>query len=140
MKKHILIAFTLLISVFASAQITVQESNDEKIWSSFTRTQNVMQFVRGNDTLYVFYFKNYKYQAITDIQYIKLGNRQDCLALLDLIQDVIDNKKEYDISLYNNTFVSLKKEGMSCWIWAEVGYTYFDKNQISKLREALISN
>lgn len=137
MKNYILFTLALLFSVCATAQITVQESNDEKIWSSFARTQNVTRFVRDQDTLYVFYFKNYKYQAITDIQYIKIGNSADMNSLLDLIQDVIDNKKEYNITLPSGTYVSLDKQGASCRVWSEVGYTFFDKNQIEKLRNAV---
>lgn len=138
MKKQILIIATALLSLNTFGQISVKESaQSDKVWSSFTRTQHVVRFVQESDTSYTFYYKNFKYSHITDIQYFTIGSKEDVNGFLDLIQDVIDNKKEYDITLPSGDRISLQKTLNSCYVYTSKGFTYFDKNQIEKLRSNL---
>ena len=86
---------------------------------------------------FAFYYKNYEYKTITDIQYFAIDDKAELLSLLDLIEDVLVNKKQYDIKLTNGTQMKLSKVMGTCYIFTMKGYTYFDKKNLSKMREFL---
>lgn len=126
MKQLILI---LLISFNATSQLEVNSTSDVKMYSDRTGT-SLHQFIIEKDTSYALYFRNVKYQYITDVQYITLDNIEEVHQLLDLCLDVIENKSEYQTSKY-----ILSKYMGSVRVWTDRGYFYMTKKQISKIQE-----
>ena len=133
MKKIILIA-VVMMSLTVNSQIQISESQTERLTVSLTRSQTLVRFTNETETTFAFYYKNYKYKTLTDIQYFKIEDEAELLSLLDLIEDVLVNKKEYNIKLTNGTQIILKKTMGTCYIFTSKGYTYFDKKNLSKIR------
>ena len=133
MRKVMTIAL-VLIGLTLNAQIEVRENKVDKIWSNALRNQEVVRFITDEDTVYTFYYRNLKYQHITDIKYFSIGSKNDVESLIDYIEDVIENKKKLTLTLSDGNTISLSKSMNSCYIYTGEGYTFFDKNQIEKLR------
>jgi len=135
MKKITIILASVMMSLMANSQIQVSESKTERLTVSLTRSQTLSMFINEADTTFAFYYKNYEYKTITDIQYFSIEDKAELLSLLDLIEDVLVNKKEYNIKLTNGTQMKLSKVMGTCYIFTLKGHTYFDKKNLSKMRE-----
>jgi len=136
MKKLVLL-LGIMMSLTANSQIEINETKTERLTVSLTRAQTLSMFIDQSDTTFAFYYKNYEYKTITDIQYFAIDDKAELLSLLDLIEDVLVNKKQYDIKLTNGTQMKLSKVMGTCYIFTMKGYTYFDKKNLSKMREFL---
>jgi len=123
----------------ATAQIQVEsvDKTEEKIFYSMTRNQTLMRFINDSDTSYAFYYKNYKYQHITSIEYFRLADDAELNQWLDLIEKVINDKEKFDITLTSGEHMRMKKAMRSCDIMTSKGWTYFDYKNIDKIREKL---
>jgi hypothetical protein len=135
--KKVILAIVTMMSLTANSQMTVSEDRTERLKISTTRAQTISMFISDTDTSYAFYYKNYKYKTIVNLQYFTIADKVEALALMDLIEGVILNKKEYTITLTSGEVILLKRAMGTCEIFSTKGYTYFDKKNISKVREFL---
>ena len=139
MKKLILLSM-MTLSMGLTAQISIEETSDvkKKIWRTSVRSQSITEYYESaGDTSYVFFYKNYKYKSIIDVQYLTIQNQAELKQLLGLIRSVIDEGKEYTITLGSGDAVILAKTMGTCEIFTTKGYTYFDKKSIDKILEAI---
>lgn len=138
MKQFILLA-VLVFGMNASAQIEVQEvdKSEDKIFYSMTRNQRLVRYVEDGDTMYVMYYRNYKYQHITSMELFRINGDEELNQLLDLMEKVVDNKETFDIKLSSGEPMRMKKAMKSCELITSKGWTYFDYKNIDKIREAI---
>jgi hypothetical protein len=141
MKNQILkisLFLALFISVNANAQLIINESpKDSVIWkpkSKFASLPKLIHFYGDNDS-YTIYYQNAKYTQIRDIKYLTLGDLETTIQFFELLIDVIDNDKEYNIELNGEQW--LLKKSMSAVMIYSRSYFYLNKKQIMEIISAL---
>ena len=100
--KKLLFILVLLSASVVNAQLIVKETpKDTVIWqySKMTPVPKVVRFSIDSVFSYTLYYKNAKYTAITDIQYITTGDLETTKQFYQLCKDVIDTGKEYTVEL-----------------------------------------
>lgn len=137
MKTTITIA-ALLIGMIATAQIEITEttSSNQKLWSSFSRSQSLNLVTDQDDSIYVFTYKNFKYQYLTQFESFMFIGKEELLSFLDVCSEVINEGKKFDLQLSGES-LRLQKEMKSVRILTSKGWTWFDAKNIDKIKEAL---
>lgn len=137
--KKLLFILVLLSASVVNAQLIVKETpKDTVIWqySKMTPVPKVVRFSIDSVFSYTLYYKNAKYTAITDIQYITTGDLETTKQFYQLCKDVIDTGKEYTVELDGKS-ISLKKTMNSIMIWESSSYCYLNEKWVDAIIEKL---
>lgn len=138
MKKLLFIA--IMLSAFSvNAQIVIKESpKDTVIWQA-TKLSTVPKIVRfevEGEYSYTIYYKNAKYIAITDINYLTTGDLETTKQFYELCKTVLAEEKEYNIEMDNKSIL-IKKSLGNVMIWMSSSYFYLSEKNITGIIEKL---
>lgn len=147
MKKILAITLSLLCFISVKAQLKeLSPSKVVKIGSFYdmvgSATAELNCIVLENDTTYSILYKNQKYQAITDIQYISFKSNQGELGLLykifkDAFSDENKSNKNYrkEFKLGSEFIILTRHNGMKNWVHvsADKGYFYMKEKHVDLL-------
>lgn len=138
MKKLLFIA--IMLGAFVSnAQLVIKESpKDTVIWQA-TKLSSVPKIVRfevEGEYSYTIYYKNAKYTAITDINYLTTGDLETTKQFYELCKTVLAEEKEYNIEMDNKSIL-IKKSLGNVMIWMSNSYFYLSEKNITSIIEKL---
>lgn len=138
MKKLLFIA--IMLGAFSvNAQIVIKESpKDTVIWQA-TKLSTVPKIVRfevEGEYSYTMYYKNAKYTAITDIDYLTTGDLETTKQFYDLCYTAITEGKEYNIEMDNKSIV-IKKAMGNVMIYTSISHFYLSEKQVTSIIEKL---
>lgn len=138
MKKLLFIA--IMLGAFVSnAQLVIKESpKDTVIWQA-TKLSSVPKIVRfevEGEYSYTIYYKNAKYTAITDINYLTTGDLETTKQFYELCKTVLAEDKEYNIEMDNKSIL-IKKSLGNVMIWMSNSYFYLSEKNITSIIEKL---
>lgn len=138
MKKLLFIA--IMLGAFVSnAQIVIKEApKDTVIWQA-TKLSTVPKIVRfevEGEYSYTMYYKNGKYTAITDIDYLTTGDLETTKQFYELCKIVLAEEKEYNIEMDNKSIL-IKKSLGNVMIWMSDSYFYLNEKQVTSILEKL---
>lgn len=138
--KKIVFLICVLTSFIANTQIVRHEtSKDSIVWKRKTSTLPKLYFFQNVDTAqnrYTFYFKNYNYQYITDVQYISLGDLKTTKEFFVILQEVISKEEKVTITLDGKTW-SINKSMGSVYVMSNNSSFLINKNEIENIIEIL---
>jgi hypothetical protein len=133
--KSILFLAMMVFGMNTFAQLNVQKKDtEEKIWRG-TDGKSLQKMKLGEDSAYVFFFKNMKYKSIVQIEYIKLNNRQSLEDFLHLCQDAIDNDAEYTVEDTDTYMIA--KIGKQAIILSSKWRFFLSLKEIQQIKEKL---
>ena len=137
--KKLLFILVMLSAFSVNAQIVIKESpKDTVIWQA-TKLSTVPKIVRfevGEEYSYTMYYKNAKYTAITDIDYLTTGDLETTKQFYDLCNTAITEGKEYNIEMDNKSIV-IKKAMGNVMIYTSTSHFYLSEKQVTSILEKL---
>lgn len=138
MKK--LLFITILLSAFmTNAQIVIKEApKDTVIWQA-TKLSTVPKIVRfevEGEYSYTIYYKNAKYTAITDIDYLTTGDLETTKQFYELCKTVLAEDKEYNIEMDNKSIL-IKKSLGNVMIYTSISHFYLSEKQVTSILEKI---
>ena len=136
--KTIITIAALMLWMSSTAQIEVNETtgSNERIWSSLVRYQSLTRIIEDQDTIFVFTYKNFKYQYLSQYESFMFSGTEELDQFLEVCSEVINEKKTFELQLYGER-LRLKKEMRSVRIITSKGWTWFDAKNIKKVKEAI---
>jgi hypothetical protein len=137
--KKLLFIIVMLTAFVSNAQIVIKEApKDTVIWQA-TKLSNVPKMVRfevEGEYSYTMYYKNAKYTAITDIDYLTTGDLETTKQFYELCKQVLAEDKEYNIEMDNKS-IMIKKSMTTVMIWMSDSYFYLSEKNITSILEKL---
>jgi hypothetical protein len=137
--KKLLFTASLLVGFTANAQLVIKESpKDTVVWQA-TKLSTVPKIVRfevDGEYSYTIYYKNAKYTAITDIDYLTTGDLETTKQFYDLCNTAITEGKEYNIEMDNKSIV-IKKAMGNVMIYTSTSHFYLSEKQVTSIIEKL---
>lgn len=140
MKKLILSLSITLTTVFCNAQLVVKETaKDSVVWqaSKLSTVPKIVKFTTAETEDYTIYYRNAKYTAITDIDYISTGDLETTIQFFDLCKEVITSGKEYTVDVDKKSVLISKGTLGTVMIWTSTSYFYLSTKQINSILETL---
>lgn len=137
--KKLLFIISLLFTFSVNAQLVIKEApKDTVIWqaSKLSTIPKIIKFIDGDLSSYVIYYRNAKYTAITDINYITTGDLETSKQFYELCKTVFTDGKEYNIELDNKS-IRLEKTMGSLMIYMSNSYFYLTQKQVISILENL---
>jgi len=137
--KNLLFLFCALIGFSINAQITVQETpKDSVLWqpSKLITLPKIRVGFIDSTSYYTIFYRNAKYTHITDVKYINTGELESTISFYETCLLVINNDKEYVVTLPNET-VYLSKSVGTVLLWTDRGYFNLTKKQLESILTAL---
>jgi hypothetical protein len=137
--KKLLFILVLLSAFNTNAQLVVKEAaKDTIIWqySKMTPVPKLVRFTLEGEQTYTVYYRNAKYTAITDIQYISTGDLETTKQFFQLCKSVLDTGKEYTVELDGKS-ISVKKTMNSVMISESGSYFYLNEKWVDQIIEKL---
>jgi hypothetical protein len=133
--KNLVLVLALAISTGTFAQLEVQKAPETVIHYKNISLTSLIEFRSDSTSHFAIYYRNAKYQHITDIKYLSFSNRAELDQFFELSLKVIDTKEEFRTSKY-----SLKKMMKNVFVINENGsYFYLSGKAIGKMQESLNS-
>jgi len=140
MKK--LIMLLMLIPFMGLGQLEFKEKKDAvkigEVRIAGTFYGNMM-YLEDHDT-YVLFFKNLKYQQITDVKNVTIGDQEDLNSLYDVIMEntVDKTKNSLELDRGDGKFLRLEFANKRVQFWYYNGSSwsqsfYFNQKQINQL-------
>lgn len=106
MKKLFSLTFLSFLVFNGYSQMEVKENvkKDSVVWSPWgTPIPKLKHYYNVEDDYYMFFYQNPKYQHITDIESIYIGDKEETLKFFRFLMDMKRTNKKYDMKLgYNN--------------------------------------
>jgi hypothetical protein len=137
--KKLLFILVMLSAFSVNAQIVIKESpKDTVVWQA-TKLSTVPKIVRfevDGEYSYTIYYKNAKYTAITDIDYLTTGDLETTKQFYDLCNTAITEGKEYNIEMDNKSIV-IKKAMGNVMIYTSTSHFYLSEKQVTSIIEKL---
>jgi len=129
-----------MLSAFSvNAQIVIKESpKDTVVWQA-TKLSTVPKIVRfevDGEYSYTIYYKNAKYTAITDIDYLTTGDSATTKQFYELCKTAIVEGKEYNIEMDDKAIVVKKSMG-NVLIYTSISHFYLSEKNIDSILEKL---
>ena len=118
--KNLILIIGMFVATNAAAQLEVQEQKDSTMWERVSRLSPHLSIMVFEDDRHTIYFKNLKYQHITDIQYLSIGSKENLIQLLELCVKSCEESKEFKTDLY---VVDSQNKKMAM-VWITKGYFY----------------
>jgi len=137
--KNLILILVALITLNANAQLVVKEAaKDTTIWqaSKLQPLPKIIRFTTDGADSYTIYYRNAKYTAITDIDYLTTGDLETTIQFYDLCKSVINDEKEYNIQMDEKSII-LKKSMGSVVIWMDGSYFYLSSKNLVSISESL---
>lgn len=138
MKKLLFIA--IMLGAFSvNAQLVIKESpKDTVIWQAtkLSSVPKIVRFEAEGEYSYTIYYKNAKYTAITDINYLTTGDLETTKQFYELCKIVLAEEKEYNIEMDNKSIL-IKKSLGNVMIWMSSSYFYLSEKNITGIIEKL---
>ena len=138
MKK--LLFITIMLSAFSvNAQIVIKEApKDTVIWqgTKLSTVPKIVRFEVEGEYSYTIYYKNAKYTAITDIDYLTTGDLETSKQFYELCKTVLAEDKEYNIEMDNKSIL-IKKSLGNVMIWMSDSYFYLSEKHIDTILQKL---
>jgi hypothetical protein len=138
MKKLVFVLLTL-VTFNVTAQLVVKEAaKDTVIWqlSKLNPVPKLVRFKLEDVESYTIYYKNAQYTAITDIDYISIGDSTTTRQFFELCKQVIAEDKEYNVEL-DNKDISLRKTLGTVMIYTSGSYFYLSDKNLTAILERL---
>jgi hypothetical protein len=138
MKKLVFVLLTL-VTFNVTAQLVVKEAaKDTVIWqlSKLNPVPKLVRFKLEDVESYTIYYKNAQYTAITDIDYISIGDSATTRQFFELCKQVIAEDKEYNVEL-DNKDISLRKTLGTVMIYTSGSYFYLSDKNLTAILERL---
>jgi hypothetical protein len=137
--KIVLLLGIILCSNTSYSQLIVNKvAKDSIVWQvkgKYSTLPKLVHFFEESDS-YVLYYKNAKYQTISDVDYLSIGDLTTTQQFFDLLKDVLENQQEYDIELDGKLWL-LKKSGNSVMVFSSYSYFYLNTKQVEQIREKI---
>ena len=138
--KKLLFIFCVLLGFTANTQIVRHEATkDSIVWKRKMSTLPKLYFYQHVDTTknsYTFYFKNYNYQYITDVQYISLGDLKTTKEFFMILQEVANGAEKITITLSGKTWTASKSMG-SIFVFSSNSSFLINKSEIETIIDIL---
>ena len=137
MMKSILLIIAVVLGITANAQLVVKEAaKDTVIWqgTKLSAVPKIIKFSVDSVDSYTIYYRNAKYTAITDINYLTTGDYATTKQFYELCKQILTDGKEYTVELDNKT-ISLKKSMGTIMIWMSDSYFYLSEKNIDTILE-----
>ena len=135
MKKLVFVMFSVF-ALNANAQLVVKETVKDTVVWQYAKTTPVPKLVRFGEDTYTMYYRNAQYTAITDIQYITIGNLETTKQFFELCKSAIVDNKEYSLDLGGKP-ISLKKVMKAVMISESGSYFYLNDKWVDQILEKL---
>jgi hypothetical protein len=107
MKKLFLLL--VLSANTAYSQLVVDEPSKDSVIYSFPLTVLKLVHFYGDINHYAFYYKNTKYEYITDIDYISFDTKEEVLQFFNLLLKVHESGEFTSFTLRNKRFYVAKR-------------------------------
>ncbi len=137
--KKLLFILVMLSAFSVNAQIVIKESpKDTVVWQA-TKLSTVPKIVRfevDGEYSYTIYYKNAKYTAITDIDYLTTGDSATTKQFYELCKTAIVEGKEYNIEMDDKAIVVKKSMG-NVLIYTSISHFYLSEKNIDSILEKL---
>lgn len=137
--KKLLFILVLLSASIVNAQLVVKESaKDTVVWQAtkLSTVPKIVKFTFEGEDSYSIYYRNAKYTAITDIDYLTTGDLETTKQFYELCKTVIAEGKEYTIELDGKS-LSLTKSMGNVMIWSSISYFYLSEKNVESILEKL---
>jgi hypothetical protein len=136
MKKLLLLL--LLSAGAAHSQIVVDEpSKDSVIYSHPLTVLKLMHFY-GKNSHYAFFYKNTKYQYITDIDYISFDDKEEVIQFFNLLLKVHESGEFTSFSVHEKRYhVAKTMSQLAVYDSNNTSEFMITKKIITKILEAL---
>ena len=137
--KNLLSVALLVITFSTNAQMVIKEAvKDSIVWRA-TKISNVpklVNFYKQDVNSYTMYYRNGKYTAIVDINYLTLGEKDVAVQFFELLLSVITSGEKVNIELDDKAWiVSKSMNGVS--IFSISSSFFLTKNQVEDVLEIL---
>ena len=115
----------MFVATNAMAQLEVTEQKDSTLWERISGLKPHLSIMVFEDDRHTIYFKNLKYQHITDIQFLSIGTNENLIQLLELCVRACEETKEFKTDLY---IVDSKHKKMAM-VWTDKEYFYISYSE-----------
>ncbi len=137
--KKLLFILVMLSAFSVNAQIVIKESpKDTVVWQA-TKLSTVPKIVRfevDGEYSYTIYYKNAKYTAITDIDYLTTGDSATTKQFYELCKTAIVEGNEYNIEMDDKAIVVKKSMG-NVLIYTSISHFYLSEKNIDGILEKI---
>ncbi len=118
--------------------VVKEAAKDTVIWqlSKLNPVPKLVRFKLEDVESYTIYYKNAQYTAITDIDYISIGDSTTTRQFFELCKQVIAEDKEYNVEL-DNKDISLRKTLGTVMIYTSGSYFYLSDKNLTAILERL---
>jgi len=136
MKKLLLLL--LLSTGAAHSQIVVDEPTKDSVIYSFPLTVLKLVHFYGETNHYTFFYKNTKYQYVTDIDYISFDNKEEVIQFFNLLLKVYESGEFTSFTLDEKRYHIAKRIGqLAVYDSDDLSEFLITKKIITKILEAL---
>ena len=132
--KSLALTISLFIGFLSYGQLDVNTSTSKVIYENLVN-QKIKIKVRDTDTAYMFIYNNQKYKTIVDIK-IGYFTPEEIVQFFDLCLYVSETKENVDTSKYSIRHFT----GTSVMVFIDGGYTTVQKNNIVKMKTAVLNS
>lgn len=129
--KNFILTIVLFVSTSLFAQLEVKTTTSKTIYENLS-SQSIKIKVQDTDTMYMFIFKNQKYEQIIDMK-IQYFNLDEILQFFDLCQHVSETKEEIDTEKYSIRHYL----GGNVMVFIDRGYTIINKRNFEKMKTSI---
>lgn len=140
--KKLLFILVMLSAFSVNAQLVIKEApKDTVIWQAtkLSTVPKIVRFEAEGEYSYTIYYKNAKYTAITDINYLTTGDLETTKQFYELCKTALIDQKEYNIELDGKSIL-IKKSMGTVMIWMSNSYFYLSEKNIDTILEKLKGN
>lgn len=133
--KKLIFSVSILFATTATAQLKIQQTaKDTVIWQSskLSSVPKLIRFSIDSTDSYTLYYQNAKYTAITDIDYVTLGDYATTKQFFELVAEVIEKNTEYTVEIDGKMWL-IKKSLGSVAVWSEFTSFYLNQKQIETI-------
>lgn len=136
--KKLFLTLSLGLSLSAYSQIVVREATkDSVVWKNkLVGLPKLVHFYGDEMKNYTIYYQNGKYQHITDINYISLGEKEGALEFFNILKQVGENSNEITFDLDKKTWY-VKSNANLVHIWSSGTQFFLTKKNIETILESL---
>jgi hypothetical protein len=138
MRKFILTIGLSILSLKANSQIVVrEEAKDSVVWySKLAGLPKLVHFYGEEYSSYTLYYKNSKYQHITDIKYLSLGDKESAQQFFNIVKKTIQNGNKISLEINGELFI-VSKSFNTAFVYGSSSSFMISKKQIENVLKAL---
>jgi hypothetical protein len=136
--KKLFLTLGLGLSLSAYSQIVVREAaKDSVVWKNkLAGLPKLIHFYGDDMKDYTIYYQNGRYQHITDINYISLGEKEGALEFFNILKQAGESGKEITFDLDKKTWY-VRSNANLVHIWSSGTQFFLTKKNIETILESL---